>query len=90
MDTRSFDSRFGILLRQSALRFDFPALHSTVKSYSSNFNLHWKSLELGSLSRKSQIRGLWSVIILNFLPYKYVLKCFTAQKIARSSRSMVE
>jgi hypothetical protein len=36
------------------------------------------------------VKGLWSLAILNFRPYKYGLKRFIPQTIASNSFSLVE
>jgi hypothetical protein len=74
-----------ILLSASALVLVEPFLYFTSYSYSSSFSLHLKSRELGSLTLKIQVKGRWSVTIINFLPYRYCLKYLVPQTIGSSS-----
>jgi hypothetical protein len=48
-----------ILLNASALVLLEPFLYLTSYSYSSNFNRHLRSLELGCLTLKIQVSGRW-------------------------------
>ena len=71
----------GFLNNASAFAFVLPSLYIISNSKSDNLNFHFQILEVGSLIECIHTKGLWSVIIVNFLPYRYDRKCIALRRL---------
>ena len=80
----------GFLDNASTFAFTLPSLYIISNSKSDNFNFYFQILEVGSLIECIHTKGLRSVMIVNFLPYRYGRKCIALYKIAKHSFSIVE
>ena len=86
----SVDFNSGIRDTASALELMRPALKIISKSYSCNFKIHLAILPFGCFWLYNHVIELLSVKTLNFLPYKYTLKCLIPEITANASNSFTE